>query len=129
MEQNSEVQYFKELIETITGEPIEMVNIGEQLLESKEIEPTKKTKEKKEKVPTHKRRPIKESARYDKETDTYNHKPKDPTYFKNYWHLNNEYIQCDRCVRRALKLSLARHQKTNLCNKWSACIQDLQLLD
>ena len=47
MEQNSEVQYFQELIETITGEPIEMVNIGEQLLESKEIEPTKNTKEKK----------------------------------------------------------------------------------
>ena len=132
MEPNSEIQYFQELLETITGEPVQMVNIGEEPVPSEpETEPVakKKKKEKKEKVPKKDWRPVKESARYNKETDTYNHKPTDPEYFKHYWHLNNEYIQCDRCGRRALKLSLARHQKTNLCNKWSACIQNLQLLD
>ena len=127
MEQNSEVQYFQELIETITGEPIEMVNIGEPLLESKEIEPTKKTKEKKEKVPTHKRRPIKESTRYDKETDTYNTKPLDPEYFKKYWRSYNVVVQCDKCGRPAQKLHYARHQKSTLCKKWSQCIQDLEI--
>ena len=89
MEQNSEVQYFQEFLETITGEPIEMVNIGEP-----EPEPTKKKKkEKKEKIPKKDWRPVKESARYDKETDTYNDKPNDPYYFKKYWRSYNVVVQ------------------------------------
>ena len=122
MEQNSEVQYFQELLETITGEPIEMVNIGEP-----EPEPTKKKKEKKEKIPKKDWRPVKESAKYDKETDTYNDKPNDPDYFKKYWRSYNVVVQCDKCGRSAQKLHLARHQKSTLCKKWSQCIQSLEI--
>ena len=45
MEQTSEIKYFQELLETITGEPIEMVNIGEPV--EPEPEPIKKKKVKK----------------------------------------------------------------------------------
>ncbi len=120
MEQNSEVQYFQELLETITGEPIEMVNIGEP-------EPTKRKKEKKEQVPKKDWRPVKESTRYDKETDTYNHKPNDPDYFKKYWRSYNVVVHCDKCGRPAQKLHMARHQKSTICKKWSQCIQDLEI--
>ena len=62
-------------------------------------------------------KPKKESARYDKESDTYNHKPKDPEYFKNYWRNHNCFIECDACGLHTSKLALARHKKSNKCKR------------
>ena len=58
-----------------------------------------------------------DSIRYDKESDTYDNKPKDPEYFKKYWRSHNCFIECDNCGQQTPKLSLSRHKKSARCRK------------
>ena len=81
---SSEVQFFKELVSEV----------------SSEAKPKKSTKDFK---------PVKESARYDKEKDVYNHKPLDPNHFNEYYKQHNVLIECDVCGRQTPKLTLSRH--------------------
>ena len=69
-------------------------------------------------------KPVKESARYDKEKDTYNHKPLDPNYFNDYYKQHSMLIECDVCGGKTSKFTLARHKKTNKCKKLACSIKE-----
>ena len=47
------------------------------------------------------------------------YKPKDPEYFKKYYHSSglNEKICCDLCSRLVSKQKMKRHQLSQLCHK------------
>ena len=105
----SEVQFFQELISDISGDNVVMVEVDAPKSKSKSTKDFK---------------PVKESARYDKEKDKYNKKPLDPNYFNEYYRQHNVLIECDFCGRQTPKLTLARHKRTNKCKKLACSIQE-----
>ena len=62
----SEVLFFQDLCSAISGEQVVMVDVAQK--------PKQKS--------TTDFRPVRESKRYDKEQDKYNHKPLDPNIFQ-----------------------------------------------
>ena len=96
----SEVQFFQEVLSEVSSEKVVMVDVSKPK--------SKSTKDFK---------PVKESARYDKEKDTYNHKPLDPNYLNDYYKQHSMLIECDVCGGQTSKFTLARHKKTNKCKK------------
>ena len=107
----SEVQFFQDLLSEVSGEKVLMVEVDA----SKPKPKSKSTKDFK---------PVKESARYDKEKDTYNHKPLDPNYFNEYYKQHSVLIECDVCGRQTSKFTLARHKRTNKCKKLACLHQE-----
>ena len=69
-------------------------------------------------------KPVKASARYDKEKDVYNHKPLDPNYFNDYYAQNKMLIECDVCGRQTSKFTLPRHKRTHKCKKLACSIKE-----
>ena len=98
----SEVHFFQEVFSQLSGENVVMV-------ECDAPKPKQKS--------TTDFRPVKDSTRYDKDQDKYNHKPLDPNYFNEYYKQHNVLIECDVCGRQTPKLKLARHKKSNKCKK------------
>ena len=103
----SEVQFFQEVLSEVSSEKVVMVDVSKPK--------SKSTKDFK---------PVKESARYDKEKDTYNHKPLDPNYFNDYYKQHSMLIECDVRGRQTSKFTLARHKGTNKCKKLACSIKE-----
>ena len=104
--QTQQIEQLVNILRIVAGMPIEMANVAEEVQP-----PPPPSKSSSDFRPKYKNC----STRYDKDTDTYNNRPLDPTYFKQYYHTNNVLIECDGCGKQALKLSIARHKKTQKC--------------
>ena len=106
--QPQEIEQLVTLLRIVAGMPVEMANVAEEVQP-----PPRPSKSSSDFRPKYKNC----STRYDKDTDSYNNRPLDPTYFKQYYHTNNVLIECDGCGMHTSKLSIARHKKTQKCIK------------
>ena len=96
---NSDVQFFQNFLSELTEKEVDVVEIAD---------------DKPKKQPSQTKL---NSKRDDKDTDTYNNKPNDPEYFKNYWRTKNDYVKCPSCGQQAAKLRLCKHKKSMKCIK------------
>ena len=114
----SEVESFKELLSALSGKPIDMINIAEEL----EFLNAPCIKSSSSFIPKNKE----DSKRYNADTNTYNVKPLDPEYTKKYYAKNCYLVQCDLRGAETKKLTLWRHKKTNKCKKLAESNQNSQ---
>ena len=106
--QAQEIEQLVNLLRIVTGMPIEMANVAEEVQP-----PPRPSKSSSDFRPKYKHC----STRYDKETDTYNNRPLDPTYYKHYYAKNNVLVECDGCGEQTAKLTICRHKKSEKCKK------------